>query len=572
MSDRHKNGPAYPGRCMRPRIAGSILIPLLLIGALLIAAGPADAHAYLLRAEPEQNTRVDDPPTTFTFWFSEALEPRHVRIEVIDSDGVDHVESIQVDPESRTRVEVEVEPLETGLYTVTWFVVSSVDGHDTNGAFLLAVGMDIPEGAELPGATEVTDVRFWETIARAVAYAGASLVAGIPVYLLFRFRVVPVKGWMDAPLGDRVTREALLMKIAAWGALASAIAVSTLIIGLGVRIGVGPVEAMTSTINGQLLGVRTTLLLAAAALAFMAARSSRRLPWIVATLGVALAALLVTSLGAHAASTSAGLHGLNITMDAIHQLAAAAWISGIIALLVTLPGAQDTRTAGVLVRDFSPFAVGAVVVLVATGVYGSLLHLEGPLGPPMTGWEWALVIKVLLLAPLLALGAYNRYVLQPRLLKGDEKANVPRIKRSVRAEVLLMVFVLLATGAITHATPPAQIDVPTGPLPGQVHEFESEGTGHLYRVTVQPQPVTVGIQNITVHLDPGEELPERVQIFFEVHGPDGGEDSYQLERIEDENRWYVRDTIFTQTGGWHFDVIVQGRGLFETFDFFVILD
>ncbi len=560
-----------PHATRRPR--GSHLLPILLIGMLLVAAAPAEAHAELLRAEPRQNARVDDPPALFVLSFSEELEPRHAQVQVRDADGTDRATGLEIVGEERRRIEVETQELEQGVYTVRWDVLSAVDGHTTSGAYLVAVGMDIPAGTELPESEQVADIRFWETLARAIAFGGASLIAGIPTYLVYRFRFVPIKGWTHVPVTHRVTREAFLMRVGAMGGIVSAAAVIAMIIGLASRIGEDPVSAVATTTNGTVLALRAALLLIAAALAFQSARPGRRrLPWTGASLGFALAALLVTSLSAHAASTDNGITTLNVAMDFLHHAAAAAWISGVMALLFTLPRIEDTRTAGILVRDFSPFAVGAVVLLVATGIYASLIHLDDPftLGIPGSGWEWALWAKIALVIPLIALGAYNRYRLQPRLLAGVESPTIPRIKRSVRAEVVLMAIVLLATGAITHATPPSGGgDDDAGPLPGQLTEFEAEN-GDLFRATVQPQPVTVGVQNVTVHMEPADGLPENIRLFLTIHSPGGDETGpLRLERLHDEHRWYVQDTLFTESGGWHLIVNVQGKDYRETFDFVV---
>lgn len=574
MNDRKKKGPAYPPGQMRRLLAGPALFLIILLGVLIVAAGPAEAHAYLLRAEPPQNERVDDPPSEFVLRFSERLEPRHASVRVLDSDDHDYVTGIEVDSETQREVTVALEPLEDErLYTVRWEVLSTVDGHTTSGGYILAVGMDIPEDAELLGADPVQDVRFWETLARALAYAGASLLAGIPAYLLYRFRFVPIKGLLQRPVVEQQTRETFLLLLAGWGGILSALAVISLIIGLALRINVGWVDAVTTTFSGQLLAIRAALLLTGCAFAFQATRSTRRLVWTAAAFTAALGALLVTSLGAHAASAD-GATTVHITADFLHQVAAAAWISGVVAMLFTLPRAENAHTAGVLVRDFSPFAMGSVVVLVATGIYGSLVHIDDPwaFSVPDTGWEIALVIKILLIIPLVVLGAWNRYFLQPRLLAGDDNPSLPRIKRSVRIEILLMAVVLVATGALTHATPPSEIEEFTRPLPGQVFDYETDD-GDLFEVGVQPEPITVGIQNLTIRMTPAEDIPDNIGVFITMHGPDGGETGpLRLQQLGDETRWYIRDTLFTQSGGWHIDVLVQGAGYYEEFDFIVIVE
>src|SRR5690349_23313581 len=55
--------------------------------ALSLPAGPASAHADLLRTDPAAGTVVDSLPAAVTLTFSEAVQPVVAQIQVIAPDG-----------------------------------------------------------------------------------------------------------------------------------------------------------------------------------------------------------------------------------------------------------------------------------------------------------------------------------------------------------------------------------------------------------------------------------------------------------------------------------------------------
>jgi copper transport protein len=124
---------------------------LLLLGVMTTAplglAPHAEAHANLLRAVPEPNAVLQQPPAQVTLWFSERIAPAFSAIQVFDAQGqrVDRNDNA-VDQEEATAVTVTLPSVPQGLYTVAWKNVSMVDGHRVRGAFVFAVGTPLPRG------------------------------------------------------------------------------------------------------------------------------------------------------------------------------------------------------------------------------------------------------------------------------------------------------------------------------------------------------------------------------------------------------------------------------------------
>ena len=107
----------------------------LALGALVLTAGVASAHAVLQRAEPRVESRLKRPPDEVKLYFSERLEPAYSTVRIVNDRGeqVDRRDS-RVDRADPTLLRVTLPPLPPGAYTVVWRVVA-IDADVTEGAF-----------------------------------------------------------------------------------------------------------------------------------------------------------------------------------------------------------------------------------------------------------------------------------------------------------------------------------------------------------------------------------------------------------------------------------------------------
>lgn len=111
----------------------------LILPALLSAAAPAFAHAFLRDSSPPVGASVTTPPKAVIIGFTEEIEPAFSTLEVRDGRGrrVDAGRAHLVDGD-RTRLAVDLPPLSPGDYQVTWHA-TSVDTHKTEGRFHFTV-------------------------------------------------------------------------------------------------------------------------------------------------------------------------------------------------------------------------------------------------------------------------------------------------------------------------------------------------------------------------------------------------------------------------------------------------
>jgi putative copper resistance protein D len=195
-------------------------------------------------------------------------------------------------------------------------------------------------------------------------------------------------------------------------------------------------------------------LMLAAALVYAAAARGRR-SWLAAA---AVSALLIPTLSfsGHAIG-SERLTALAVIADLLHVFAAGAWLGAMVMLLGSLTlirgdvAASSPALAFTIVAAYSPMALGAASLILATGLVASWLHLGTVAALWQSRYGVTLLVKTTAVAAMAAIGARNWKREGPALAKSGDAAP---IRRSVRTEVLLGLVVLLVTAALVVTAEP----------------------------------------------------------------------------------------------------------------------
>jgi len=186
---------------------------------------------------------------------------------------------------------------------------------------------------------------------------------------------------------------------------------------------------------------------------FRLAGTKPALGWPLATLA-ALALDAFPGATGHAAAASG--RGLAMLADTAHVVAAGAWI-GTLGLILALerrrPGLGvegNPSLLGRLVPLFSPVAMVGVGFLAASGIYAAWRELEAVSDLWLTGYGRLLVLKLLLVASVLALGAWNWRRLTPRLSNEEGQS---AMRRAATTEFLIANLVLVITALLIRTSP-----------------------------------------------------------------------------------------------------------------------
>jgi putative copper export protein len=166
-------------------------------------------------------------------------------------------------------------------------------------------------------------------------------------------------------------------------------------------------------------------------------------------------------IGAVVASTSFAwvghIHGLAPNtapslLLCLHLLCAAFWLGALPPLWIIATGANKSQIAAAASR-FGKLAVRVVALMIAAGASLLLMLIGSAAQFWASDYGRMMAIKLLAVAVLLSLAAWNKLILTPRLLQGDARA-VSKFRHALLAEIGVGALILSITAAFTTLTGP----------------------------------------------------------------------------------------------------------------------
>ena len=298
-------------------------------------------------------------------------------------------------------------------------------------------------------------VEVWIVGLRGLQYAAGALLLGLPAFMLYSARAVeplalrwprPVLVWTAAVLAPAAAALLLAQTTLMAGSLAEALKPASLgfmITGMGL---------------GQALTVRVIAAVVALGLALLLRPG--RLMWTLLLLpGVVISASFAWT--GHGAATEGAGHGLHLTADILHAVAASVWLGALAAftaLILRRPGDNAVWDKG-LERSLAGFAgVGsaAVGVLVVTGLVNSafLVGLSNLANLWTSPYGLLLTLKLALFGLMVVLAAANRLRLAP-LMAADASRAALHLRKSLPVEFVLGLTILAVVALMGTLPPPA---------------------------------------------------------------------------------------------------------------------
>ena len=440
----------------RRRSAAAVLG--LLIAFLLLGAAPASAHSTLVSTDPAQGSEVAAGPASVTLTFSESVGIAPDSVQVLDPNGVRVDTGAASHPGTDARiVVVDLLPgLAKASYAVLWHVASA-DTHPVSGSFAFGVGVPAGTVRAAPAGDSAVGAVHWAL--GALWYLGAAVLVGTAAFVALLW-----PGGRDRPAVRRLL----------WsGVVIAGLSVAGLYViqgpyGQGRDLAaVGQLGLLQDTLNthaGPLLLERLLLVLLAIPVTFLWPRrlagraevgAGDGAGWQSLVLGGVLA--LTSALAGHPGQQQPVV--LSAGLDAVHFLAAALWLGGLVCLaLAFLPAATDGELAEVLPR-WSRLAMAAVAALVLTGTIQAWRQIGSVAA--LTGTEYGklVLVKVGGLALLLALAELGRRWVRS-YAAGAAARPTRALRESVLAEVGIGVVVLGITTSLVSAVPARQAFAP----------------------------------------------------------------------------------------------------------------
>ncbi|MFT4040535.1 MAG: copper resistance protein CopC [Thermomicrobiales bacterium] len=460
-------------RLRRPQMSRFMAV-VAVLGVLLLGwpARPALGHAFLASSDPPANTVAPTAPQTVTLTFTEPLETSYSKATLYDASGAEvpgASSAIGSDPRIMT---VQIPSgLANGTYSLLWRTLSTVDGHTAQGYLPFTVGTEAD--VRIVAAPATSDVSSalpqWAlAVSRWLALLGLAAVSGLWLTWVAVARPAISPIWQ---LGPRITRRVRRLAVGAIAFSLLANVIALLVQAFSISGFSNPVSSVMTTLGQTRYGtwwlIRVGLLLVVAAVLLGVSwwRPWKHRAFTIAALVASAALPIPYAMISHAGAEPQGQQTA-IAFDYVHLLGAVVWIGGLLTLVVALgPAVRDLTAEGrrvVLMRAIPRFSALALIawgVLAVTGVYAGLLQVGNLTALTTTPYGQTLLLKLILIVPLLLLGAFNLLVVV-RKLRGAR--TVERVEgwsghfvTALLAE-LVVVTLLLGVVGMLIGTPPAR--------------------------------------------------------------------------------------------------------------------
>jgi len=444
----------------RRAVAAAIVAAATLL-CLLAVPAIAWAHPEVTETVPADGGALAQAPEQVSVTFGSEFEAPIASLKVYDRDSqrVDN-DDATVDADHPRTVVATTGDLPEGTYIVIWRAVGLDDGHTVIGKFSFSIGAehDGSVAAAVAGDLGTGIGGRMLGLVRFAGLAGALLAVGAGVLVVAALRGRPGRGWRE--VSSSVRR---LVTVGARVAVTAAV----LQLPAEAYLRAGGMDGFSAALVGT-LGSAVGLSVAVRTVALLPFAVPLRTTSPVLVLGLWTVALSGFVVEGHSISEEPFL--AVVGADMVHLAAGAVWFGGLVALGVVLRRAEPTRDARGVAEVVSWFSGAAAAAVVGAGLAGVVLAVVG-VGSveAVTGTSYGLLVlaKVALVAGIVAIGAYNRFALVPRIRAGvrsvpeGASATVVRgrrvrtvslaedafavLARTVRIEAVLLVGVLVLT-------------------------------------------------------------------------------------------------------------------------------
>lgn len=426
---------------------------IVAVVALLGATAAASAHASLLRSTPVEGSVVGQALAQVTLTFSEPVTP--LVLELTRPSG-GSARLVGTTSGAVVGVDLPANDMAEGTYLLSWRVVSS-DGHPVGGVLTFSVGS--PSAAPLAPALDDKALHRALWAAKLALYLGLFFGAGSAFALAW----LTPKSRHGSSAATAFTMLGLVAVPVSFGLQG--------LDALGAPLGMFGQAVVWQAAAATSYGFTATIAFIALALALLALVAEgvlARLLSLAALVGVGAA------LAASGHASAAAPQWLTRPMVFIHAVGIAFWAGALLPLGFIF---RQTSDAGEALRRFSATIPWVVAALIGAGVVLAFIQVDSVAALWQTAYGRLLLVKLALVAPLLALAAYNRWRLTKPALA--EQVDAQRLLvRNIVVETLLMVAILGVVAGFRFTPPPRVLAIEAAE-PAAIHIHTADAMADL---------------------------------------------------------------------------------------------
>lgn len=437
---------------------------------LFITPSGTSAHGYLVRAIPENRAVLERAPTRVQYWFSEALESRFSTIHVRDQMGNIIATGGLSDKDNTLLTARLPNQLPNGAYIVELRPAFASDGHVYAESRVFFIGEAIG-GIDAASATTALPL---EVVWRFITISASTILFG--TLALYSWVLIPAwgnrthkAGWLPSRLMKRLHIIIGVSLLVAFLGNGLALIQQTMVFfNISFEQALQPQFWEVVRVGSRFGDVWMWRmgLMSLFGMMFLATLNYQHrypefvYPFWMAGLWICALILGTFSITSHAAGALT-MAWIGVFVDWGHKLAVAIWVGGLFALMICLnvalaPYADEQRLHAlrVVIKRFSLVAIGALVVTIASGMYNASNWIYS-MDEVQTSFGMTLIAKIVLIIPLLGIGAMNHLLAHPEQYGRLRRWIDPKLGQFIhitRFEVIFASIVVVSASTLS-ATP-----------------------------------------------------------------------------------------------------------------------
>lgn len=138
--------------------------------------------------------------------------------------------------------------------------------------------------------------------------------------------------------------------------------------------------------------------------------------------------------------------------NGMHFIAATIWM-GTIFIVSWFANDENVQKWSSFIRWFSPVAIGAVSMLVLSGLLLMTIIVPEYVNSWVLSYGQLLLLKHILIIPIVVYGVVHGFLLRARL----QKVGISRFKRTLKAESIIGLMIFVITAIMTERVPPHEV-------------------------------------------------------------------------------------------------------------------
>ena len=545
-----------------------LLFILMLV--LSISIPYVSAHPFTEETNPSSTENAPEGITQVMVFYSEPIELDYSYLKVLDSNGnqIDNKDSKYYQGENS--LIVSTPPLEDGVYTVTSKVLSKVDGHLVDDAFIFGVG-DVKIEVPSDQPKSIYDILFFpEAGSRFPGLVGQTIVLGAVIASLLIWGTQSknlIRKEIEKIESAHHDKFMTFTGVGLMLVFASNIAMLAV---QALRLETSAFDAIQTTFGTTWL-IRMIITIILLGVWFWMDKKKQiskasHIPMLVLSL-----ALIGTStmIGHGAASGQIAA----VVLDYIHNLVAAIWIGGIIYFVfILLPAfsklenTEQEKMSLVMIPRFSIAFIIAVGVVIITGPTLMWL-LESDVGVIRESLYGKLIIvKIAIAAIMIGLGGFFQYKVQKsgeNNLASKSLSIHKKLKRTLKVDAALGIILLGVVALLANGTLPE----------GEIKKVEAEEVLYGFRTMefsesakydIEITPFSSGTNTIFVKISDFENnpLPDADEVKVKISNPQKNISPIEIimtkiEQEEGSPAKFQGEMTFGFSGQWQTEVEIQ---------------